>query len=156
MKLFLVFFITILLAELSFSQTLVYRGDRANSNDLIYQITPRKIARMNNSLWGNDVLFIRQNEVYEDVNYFTCRYTIEGNKIYKGQSNSVFDLLYEIENGKVYQVSNSSLRKCLYTFRKGEIFLGDSTSAFDLLFNFSLLEDSPENELLIFLAIAPF
>lgn len=111
---------------------------------------------MANSLWGKDILFIRQNEVYEDINYFTCRYTIEGNKIYKGQSNSVFDVLYEIENGKVYQVSNSSLRKCLYTFRNGEIFLGDSTSSFDLLFNFSLQDDSPETELLIFLAIAPF
>jgi hypothetical protein len=117
-----------LLSFFGFSQTNVYRGDRANSNDLIYQISSGKITRMSNSLWGKDILFIFQNQVFEEDHYLTCLYTIDGNKIYKGQSNSVFDLLYEIENGKVYQVSNSSLRKCLYTFRNGEIFLGDSTS----------------------------
>lgn len=139
-----------------FAQSKIYRGERPNQNDLIYQITSSKITRMNSSLWGTDILTIRNNEVFENTFNSTVRYTIEGNKIYKGQSNSVFDLLYEIENGKVYQVSNSSLKKIVFTFDDGRIYVGDSTSTFDCLFSYELDNKVLNNELLLFLAIAPF
>ena len=138
------------------AQSKIYRGDRPNQNDLIYQISSKKITRMTSSLWGNDVLVVRNNEVFDNSFNSTCRYTIEGNKIYRGQSNSIFDLLYEVDNGKVYQVSNSSLKKCIFTFSNGQIFVGDSTSTFDCLFSFETDKNVVNNEILLFLAIAPY
>lgn len=153
MRLLIVFF---LFPVLLFAQSKMYRGNRINQQELIYEISSNKVVRMNSSVWGRDVLFIRNNEVFDDSFYSNCMYTIEGNKIYKGKSNSIFDLLYEFENGKIYQMSNSSLKKCIYTFYNGQIFIGDSKSTFDNLFCFELDNSIKNNELLLFLAIAPY
>jgi|TARA_R110000737_G_scaffold350964_1_gene391661 hypothetical protein len=139
-----------------FAQSKIYLGDRPNRNDLIYQITENKITRMSTSLWGTDILTVRNNQVFDNSFNSNVRYTIEGNKVYRGQSTSVFDLLYEIENGKVYQISNSSLKKVVYTFSDGRIYVGDSTSTFDCLFSYELAYSGLRNEILLFLAIAPF
>jgi hypothetical protein len=145
-----------LLPFVFFAQSKIYRGDRPNQNNLIYQVSEKKITRMTNILWGKEVLFIRNSEVFDDSFNSSVRYTLEGNKIYRGQSNSIFDLLYEIENGKVYQISNSSLKKCIYTFDSGRIYIGDSTSLFDCLFAYELDSELLNNEVLLFLAITPY
>jgi hypothetical protein len=111
---------------------------------------------MTSSLWGNEVLSIRNNQVFDNGFNTDVRYTIEGNKVYRGQSTTSFDLLYEVENGKVYQISNSSLKKVIYTFQNGRIYIGDSTSTFDCLFSYEVDNQVFNNEILMFLAIAPF
>jgi hypothetical protein len=111
---------------------------------------------MTSSLWGKDVLFIRNDCVFDDSFESNCRYTIVENRVYLGQSTSIFDLLYEIENGKVYQISNSSVKKCIFTFSNNQIFIGDSSSVFDCLFSFEVDNSVVNNEILLLLAIAPF
>ncbi len=145
-----------LFPTLFFAQSKIYLGERPNPQDLIYQVSSSKVIRMNSSIWGTDVLFIKGNEVFDDSFRSNCLYTIEDNKVYKGRSTSTFDVLYELDNGKIYQVSNSSLRRCIYTFSNNQIYVGDSRSTFDCLFNYQVDKTIENNELLLFLAIAPY
>lgn len=139
-----------------FAQTKIYRGERPNQNDLIYTISNQKIVRNTNSLWGNDWLIIRGNKMYDAAYTSRCLYTIVGNKIYSGDSDSVFDLLYEFENGKLYQISNSALRKCLFTLSNNQIFIGDNSSVFECVFSVELDENVNNAELLLFLCLVPY
>lgn len=139
-----------------FSQTKVFTGERANPNDIAYTISNKKVERMTSSLWGNDVMFIKGNKVYGDSFGSVCFYTIKENKVYRGDSDSVFDLLYEIDNGKFYQTSSGSLRKCVFTFSNNQIFVGDSRSTFDCIFSVRLDENVNNSLLLVFLCLAPY
>jgi hypothetical protein len=139
-----------------FGQTKIFRGDRANPNDLIYSITNQKVERMTSSLWGNDLYLIRGNKIYDAAYNSRCLYTIVDNKIYNGDSDSIFDLLYEFENGKFYQVSNSALKRVVFTLSNNQVFVGDSFSTFDCLFSFDVDESVNNSELLLLLCLAPF
>ncbi len=149
--------ILFLLINLSvFGQTKIFRGDRVNPNDLAYIISNQKIQRMSSSLWGNDLYIIRANKVYDAAFSSRCLYTIEGNKIYNGDSDSIFDLLYEYENGKLYQVSNSSLKRVVFTLYNNQVFIGESTSTFDCIFSVQIDNQVNNSELLLLLCLAPF
>jgi hypothetical protein len=115
----------------SFGQK-VYMSDRKFSNDLIWEREQQTIYR--NSPTGRvDVLFIKNDVVYlkERMFYSDVKYTVSGNKIYRGNSTSVFDLLFTLTDGKLYIGDGSSSMDCLYTFKNGIIYRGDSTSTFD-------------------------
>lgn len=139
-----------------FAQSKIYRGERVNSSELVYTITQNSIQKMSSAVWGKEVYFIQGNRVYDDSFRSNCVYTLEGNKIYRGNSNSVFDLLYEFENDKFYQVSNSALRKCMYTLSNNQIFIGDSQSIFDCVFTVEIDPKINSSALLLFLCIAPY
>ncbi len=151
-----VLFLFLFLSTSLFSQTKVFRGERTNFNDIVYSISNQKVKRMTSSVWGTDILFIRGNKVYDDSFRSNCIYTIVGNKIYKGDSNSVFDLLYEVENNQFFQVSTGSLDKCLFTLNNNQIFVGDSRSTFDCVFSLETDEEVNNSLMLVFLCLAPY
>jgi hypothetical protein len=149
-------FLFLFLSTFSFSQTKIFRGEYSYPNNLIYSITNQSVEKMNSSLWGKEVLFLKGRKVYDDSFRSNCVYTIEGNKIYRGDGTSVFDVLYEYDNGKFYQVSSGSLRRCLFTLSNNQIFIGDSTSTFDCVFAIELDTEVNNSVLLIFLSLAPY
>lgn len=149
-------FIFLFLSSVAFSQTKIYRGEYTQSNKLIYSITNQSVEKMNASLWGKQILFFNGRKVYDDSFRSNCFYTLEGNKIYRGDGTSVFDLLYEYENGKFYQLTSGSLRKCLFTFSNNQIFIGDSQSTFDCVFSVELDAEISNSLLLVFLCLAPY
>ena len=111
---------------------------------------------MTSSLWGNQIYFFRDNKVYSDNFYNNCLYTIVGSKVYRGDSQSVFDVIYEVDQNKLIQVSSSSLKKCIYTLYSNKIFIGDSKSTFDCLFSVEFDPVVNNNEILLFLCLAPY
>lgn len=143
-------------SSFSFSQTKIYRGEYANFTELTYTITNKVIRRMTSSNWGNDIMFVQGNKVYSDAFKSDCRYTIVGNKVYKGDSDSPFNLLYEMKDGQFFQASNSSLNRCIYTLHNKQIFVGDSRSTFECLFTVEFDETVNNKEILMFLSIAPY
>lgn len=149
-------FLFLFLSSVAFSQTKIYRGEYTQANKLIYSITNQSVEKMNASLWGKQILFFNGRKVYDDSFRSNCVYTLEGNKIYRGDGTSVFDLLYEYENGKFYQLTSGSLRKCLFTFTNNQIFIGDSQSTFDCVFSVELDAEINNSLLLVFLCLAPY
>ena len=129
MKFILVILFLVSLA--SFGQK-VYLSDRKFSNDLIWEREQQIIYR-NSPSGRTEVLFIKNDVVYvKERMFFTdVKYTVSGNKIYRGNSTSVFDLLFTLTDGKLYIGDGRSSMDCLYTFKNGIIYRGDSTSTFD-------------------------
>lgn len=152
----LIFFLFLIYSSTLYCQTKVFRGERTNFNDIVYSISNESVKRMTSSVWGNEKFYIRGNKLYTDAFRSTCVYTIIGNKIYKGDSDSVFDLLYEIEDNQFYQVSSGAIRKCLFTFVNHQIFIGDSRSTFECVFSVEV-DNTVNNSLaLVFLSLAPY
>ena len=146
----------LLISSFSFSQTKIYRGQYTNFTDLSYTISNNAIRLMTSSTWGKDIMHVNGNKVYFDSFKSDCRYTIVGNKVYKGDSDSSFDLLYEMKDDQFFQASNGSLNKCIFTFNNNQIFVGDSRSTFDCLFSVEFDENVNNNEILMFLCLAPY
>ena len=132
----------------SFGQK-VYLSSRKFTNDLIWEREEQTIYR-NNSAGRAEVLFIKNDVVYvrERMYFSDAKYTVVGNKIYRGNSTSVFDLLFTLTDGKLYIGDGGSSSDCLYTFSNGVIYRGDSTSTFDKFMAY----DSDES-MLIWVAI---
>ena len=137
----------------SFGQK-VYLSDRKFTNDLIWEREEQTIYRNNPSSRAG-VLFIKNDVVYlkERMYYSDAKYTVVGNKIYRGNSTSVFDLLFTLTDGKLYIGDGGSSSDCLYTFSNGVIYRGDSTSTFDKFMAY----DSDESMLIwVALMILPY
>ena len=115
----------------SFGQK-VYLSDRKFSNDLIWEREQQTIYR-NSPTGRTEVFFIKNDVVYvkERMFFSDAKYTVSGNKIYRGNSTSVFDLLFTLNDGKLYIGDGRSSMECLHTFKNGIIYRGDSTSTFD-------------------------
>jgi hypothetical protein len=62
--------------------------------------------------------------------------TVQGDKIYKGNSTSGFDVLYTFSDGKLYAGDGTFLSDLLYTVQCGSIYRGDSTFPLDCLFTY--------------------
>lgn len=110
---------------------------------------------MTNPSFGKDMLFIENNKIYADRSKFDCLYTIAGNTVYKGDSQSVFDAIYRLENNKVELIDGSAFRKVIYTLSDGGIYLGDSTSSFDQIMCYTSKSSSPMDLLMIVIVIGP-
>ena len=57
--------------------------------------------------------------------------------LYKGDSNSDFDIAYKIENGKVYHGNSSFSRVVYYTIYDNKVYVGQGTSSFNCLYTIS-------------------
>ncbi len=151
MRFFLV--LLTLLSFTSFGQK-VYLSDRKFSSDLIWEREQQTIYR-NGQTGRVEVLYIKNDVVYlkERMFYTDVKYTVSGNKIYRGNSTSVFDLLFTLTDGKLYIGDSGSSMDCLYTFKNGMIYRGDSTSTFDKFMAY----DSDESMLIwVALMILPY
>lgn len=151
MRFFLV--LLTLLSFTSFGQK-VYLSDRKFSSDLIWEREQQTIYR-NGQTGRVEVLYIKNDVVYlkERMFYTDVKYTVSGNKIYRGNSTSVFDLLFTLTDGKLYIGDSGSSMDCLYTFKNGIIYRGDSTSTFDKFMAY----DSDESMLIwVALMILPY
>lgn len=149
-------FFLVLLALLSFTSfgQKVYLSDRKFSSDLIWEREQQTIYR-NGQTGRVEVLYIKNDVVYlkERMFYTDVKYTVSGNKIYRGNSTSVFDLLFTLTDGKLYIGDSGSSMDCLYTFKNGMIYRGDSTSTFDKFMAY----DSDESMLIwVALMILPY
>jgi len=146
----------LLFSSFSFSQTKIYRGEYASFMELIYTISNKVIRRMASSNSGNDIMFLNGNKVYSDAFKSECLYTISGNKVYKGDSDSPFNLLYEMKDGQFFQASNSTLNRCIFTLYNNQVFVGDSRSTFECLYTVEFDENVNNKEILMFLCLAPY
>jgi hypothetical protein len=146
MRILLGFFI--LIAFTSFGQK-VYLSDRKFSNDLVWE-RDQQIIYGNTSAGRVEVLYIKNDVVYlKERMFFTdVKYTISGNKIYRGNSTSTFDVLFTLLDGKLYIGDSRSSMDCLYTFKNGVIYRGDSTSTFD-----KFMAYDSEESMLIWVAV---
>ncbi len=140
----------------SFAQSKIFRGEIPNPHDAVYVFDNQGVKRLNSALWPSQLYYFRGNKVFADKYMGECLYTINDNKIYRGDSNSFFDLLYEYENGSFFQVSSNSLKKCLFTLHNNKIYVGDSKSTFDCIFSVQFDASVNNNELYLFLCLAPY
>jgi hypothetical protein len=125
------FLILLVTAFSSFGQK-VFLSDRKFSSDLIWEKEQQTIYH-NGPTGKVDVLYIKNNVVYlkERMFYSDVKYTVSGDKIYRGNSTSTFDLLCTLVDGKLYVGDGRSTSDCIYTLKNGIIYQGDSTSTFD-------------------------
>lgn len=125
------FFIFLVTSFSSFGQR-VFLSDRKFSSDLVWEIEEQTIYHFS-PVGRVDALYIKDNVVYlkERMFYSDVKYTVSGNKIYRGNSTSTFDLLCTLVDGKLYKGDGRSSIDCMYTLKNGIIYKGDSTSTFD-------------------------
>jgi len=110
----------------------VFLSDRKYSSDLIWEKEEQTIYHIGPS--GRvDALYIKDNVVYlkERMFFSDVKYTVSGNKIYRGNSTSTFNLLCTLVDGKLYVGDSRSSMDCMYTLKNGIVYKGDSTSTFD-------------------------
>ena len=127
---FLVF--TLLVTSFSSFGQKVFLSERKFSSDLVWEKEEQTIYH-NGPTGKVDALYIKDNVVYlkERMFYSDVKYTVSGNKIYRGNSTSTFDLLCTLVDGKLYVGDGRSSMDCMYTLKNGIIYKGDSTSTFD-------------------------
>jgi len=127
----ILFFILFVTSFSSFGQK-VFLSDRKYSSDLIWEKEEQTIYHIGPS--GRvDALYIKDNVVYlkERMFFSDVKYTVSGNKIYRGNSTSTFNLLCTLVDGKLYVGDSRSSMDCMYTLKNGIVYKGDSTSTFD-------------------------
>lgn len=142
------------LGSLGFSQTYVYLGNQQSMSNRVYEIQSEEVVKYTSGIFKETQFRQEGSKIFVGRSGFQCAYTVDGNKIYKGDSYSPFDLVYELKGNKVYLHTPGMFEKCIYTFDKGSIYWGDSTSNFDLVLSYSQ-DATPEQIILILVAIGP-